>query len=170
MAEKGSNIPDQTWGESIATRIGAAPDEFSSTRVIELLSGTSQALDSLPIIRGAVGSLISTPDDRNLQALAAASSLITVGDAFTLLVSCEHKVFNGEVRITPVLYNDAETKVEDILETKDANVSTQFRWGLNGRYPAPMLHWFISSGVKIGLHVGRIQGAGNGVLVRGAVI
>lgn len=170
MADKGSNISDQLYGDSIATRLGAMPDETLSTRVIELLSGTSQALDSLPIVRGAIGSLISSQDGADLQALAAASSLITVGDAFTLLVSCEHKVFNGEARITPVLYNAAETKVEDMLETKDANVSTLFRWGVNGRYPAPMLSWFISSGVKIGIHIGRIAGAGNGVLVRGAVI
>lgn len=170
MAEKGSNITSQMYGDSIATRIGALPDEVLNTRVIELLSSTSQALDSLPIIRGAVGSLISTPDGSNLQALAAATSLITVGDAFTLLVSCEHKVFNGEVKITPILFNDAETKVEDILEMKELNVVNPFRWGGNGRYPAPMGHWFISSGVKIGLHIGRIAGAGNQVLVRGAVI
>jgi len=114
---------------------------------------------------------ITVTDSLDLNNLPAEllANLITVGDKTTLLVNPEHTVSDGEVSVTPIVFNSAGTIVLAVLETKASNVSTLFRRG-TGSYLSEQLQWDITGAPKIGLHVTAIGGAANGVLLRAGVV
>jgi len=116
---------------------------------------------------------ITSTDSLNLNDLPAEllAHLITVGDKTTLIVNPEHTVDDGEVSITPIIFNSAGTIVLAILETQASNVSTLFRRGAApGAYLSEQLQWDVTGAPLIGLHVTAIGGATNGVLLRAGVV
>ena len=169
MAEQATRITDQHSGDYIATRDAIENDDDSNSRVIQLMDFASRQLASPATIRG-ISSFVNSADGVDLASLPAelTSNLITVGDKSTLLVFPRHSVSNGEVSITPIIFNDAGTAI-GIRATKTSGMGTAL-FVVSGVYYSPQLVWDTQGAEKIGLHITVLGGAGNTVRLLAGVI
>ena len=168
MAEQATRISDQHSGDYIATR-DAVETDGTNARVIQLMDFASRQLPSPTTIRG-ISSFVNSADGVNLASLAAelTSNLISVGDTSTLLVFPRHSASNGEVAITPIIFNDAGTAI-GVRATKTSGMGTAL-FAISGVYYSPQLVWDTQGAEKIGLHITVISGAGNTVRLLAGVI
>jgi len=110
MAEKGTRISNDQTGEYVATRDAYENTAGGDARVVELVDFAGRQL-TLSEVRGSV-SPITSDDSQDLTSLPAdlTGNKITVGDKSILVVSPQHSAIDGEVLITPIIFNsyDAE--------------------------------------------------------------
>ena len=169
MAEQATRISDQHSGDYIATRDAIENDAGANARVIQLMDFSSRQLPSPATIRG-ISSFINSVDGINLASLPAelTSNLLETGDKSTLLVFPRHSVSNGEVSITPIIFNDAGTAI-GVRATKSSGMGTAL-FAVSGVYYSPQLVWDTQGAEKIGLHITILSGAGNTVRLLAGVI
>jgi hypothetical protein len=96
------------------------------------------------------------------------SNLISVGDKSTLVVFPRHSVNDGEVSITPIIFNDAGTAI-GIRATKTSGMGTAL-FVVSGVYYSPQLVWDTQGAEKFGLHITVLGGTANTVRLLAGVI
>lgn len=168
MAEQATRISDQHSGDYIATR-DATETDGTNPRVIQLMDFASRQLPSPATVRG-IGSFVNSADGVDLASLPAeiTNNLISIGDKSTLLVFPRHSVSDGEVVITPIIFNDAGTAI-GVRATKSSGMGTAL-FIVSGVYYSPQLVWDTQGAEKIGLHITVISGVGNTIRLLAGVI
>jgi len=169
MAEQASRISDQHSGDYIATRDAIEQDADGNSRVIQIVDFASRQLISPTTIRG-ISSFVTVQDSVDLSSLPAelTSNLLTSGDKSTLLVFPQHTANNGEVYVTPIIFNSGGTAI-GIRATKASAMGTAL-FILSGVYYSPQLSWDLQGAEKIGLHITTIGGTANTVRLLAGVI
>ena len=169
MAEQATRITDQHSGDYIATRDAVEQDADSHSRVIQLMDFSSRQIATPTTIRGIL-SFVSSADGVDLASLPAelTGNLITVGDKSTLVVFPLHSANDGEVSITPIIFNAAGTAL-GVRATKASGMGTAL-FVNSGVYYSPQLVWDTQGAVKIGLHITVIGGTANTVRLQAGVI
>lgn len=169
MAEQATRITDQHSGDYIATRDAIENDADTNARVIQLMDFASRQLVSPDTIRG-ISSFVNSADGVDLASLPVelTSNLISTGDKSTLLVFPRHSASDGEVAITPIIFNDAGTAI-GVRATKSSGMGT-ILFVVSGVYYSPQLVWDTQGAEKIGLHITVISGTANSVRLLAGVI
>lgn len=169
MSEQATRISDQHSGDYIATRDAIEADAGSNARVIQLMDFASRQIATPTTIRG-VSSFVAVADGVNLASLPAelTTYLIDVGDKSTLVVFPLHTASDGEVDITPIVFNDAGTAI-GVRATKSSGMGSAL-FVSSGVYYSPQLSWDTQGAEKIGLHITAIGGSGNTVRLQAGVI
>jgi len=106
MAERAVKVKEGQSGENVALREAYETDELGASRVVELVDFASRQVE-LQDVRGWMDSAVSSADGLDLDSLPGelVANLIDTGDKSTLVVRPEHAVTDGEVDITPIIYN-----------------------------------------------------------------
>ena len=169
MAEQATRITDQHSGDYIATRDAIENDADAHSRVVQLMDFASRQLPSPNTIRG-ISSFVSSADTVDLSSLPAelTGNLISVGDKTTLLVFSRHSASDGDVSITPIIFNDAGTAI-GVRATKTTGMGSAL-FVISGVYYSPQLIWDTQGAEKIGLHITNIGGTANTVRLLAGVI
>ena len=170
MAEKGTKIASQRTGDIIATRDAIQTTGDGDPRVIQLFDLATRPLTNHVTLRG-LAAPITTPDGVDLDSLPAEllSHLITVGDQSSLILDIEHVAPDGEVYITPIIFDSADNPIA-VRATKSSSMGTaKFRWG-SDNYASPQLQWEVMGAEKLGIHITAINGTENGVVIKGGLI
>lgn len=163
-------IVSRDQGSYVAVRQARENDDQGNTRFVQLVDFVSRALDSLPTVRGQ-SSAVSSADGVDFSTLSGEiiTSMLDVGDQSVLVVAPDHGANDGQVTVTPLIYNEAGDTVMSVLESKTSGIgSAQFTDG--SRYVSPQLQWDLMGAPKVALHITSIGGTSNDVTLKGAVL
>jgi len=171
MAGQSVGIMSREQGSFVACRNAREQDGSGNARLVQLVDFVSRALDDIPTIRGSAGSEITTSDaaDKASFPTELTDNLIAVGDQSVLVVAPFHTATDGEVTITPLIFNQAGDTLLSILPSKVSGMgSVSFSDGSS--YVSPLLQWDLMGAPKIGIHISSVDGTSNGVIIKGAVL
>lgn len=166
--ERGTRIRNAvSGGDIIATRSASQPTHDGAERVIQLVDFASRQLaDWTRVLRTA--SAVDTMDMTALP-IDLTNGLIFIGDCGHLLVSPAHSVSDGQVTITPLIFDAAGVDVLGALAPRTAVAST-LRAGPSGPYLSPVLMWETQGASVVGLHITALDGLANTITLSGGAL
>jgi hypothetical protein len=164
-------VREATTGPNIATREAAELDGSANTRHIQVVDTASRQF--VPEAnRGSTP--VTVADGVDLTNLSAdlTDNVLDVGDNSVLVVHPEHSAVDGDVVVTPLVFDSTGTTVIAVLESKSSGIgSVAFRKGSSsGNYLSPTLVWKTQGTEKIALHISSIAGTSNGVTLNAGLI
>lgn len=164
-------VREATTGPNIATREAAELDGSSNTRHIQVVDTASRQF--IPAVnRGSTPVTVADGVDLTNLSTDLTGNVLDVGDNSVLVVHPEHSADDGDVVITPLVFDSAGTAVIAVLESKSSGMgSVAFRKGAaSGNYLSPALVWKTHGAEKIALHISSIGGTSNGVTLNAGLI
>lgn len=164
-------VREATTGPNVATRPAAELDGESNERDIQVVDTASRQF--IPAVnRGSTPVTVVDIEDLTNLSADLTGNVLDVGDNSILVVHPEHSADDGDVVITPLVFDSAGTVVIAVLESKSSGMgSVSFRKGSSsGNYLSPALVWKTQGAEKIALHISTIAGTSNGVTLNAGLI